>query len=158
MIDEENKTGQTETTEQNYIDALAEMRNNTVPKEDYQKVLSENKQLLDAIVNGQNIELQSAEPEVDIDELRKDMLEKNMNNLEYAEKALKLRSELLKRGERDPFVPYGHNYIPDENDIRDANKAADALQHCVDIADGSPEIFLNELQRIMVDVAPIKRR
>lgn len=156
MIDEE-KTGQTqETTEQNYIEALEQLRNNTVPKEDYQKVLAENKQLLEAIVNGQKIEVEE-EPKIDVDALRSDLFNKEMTNLEYAEKTLKLREGLLKRGERDPFLPNGKTYVANEFDIIEAEKAAGALQHCIDVAQGDPSIFQNELQRILVDRVPVKK-
>lgn len=156
MIDEE-KTGQTqETTETNYIEALEQMRNNTVPKEDYLKVIEENKKLLDAIVNGQKIEVEE-EPEVDVDALRSDLFNKEMTNLEYAEKTLKLREELLKRGKRDPFLPNGHNYVANEFDQNEADRAAGALQHCIDTAKGDPAIFQNELQRILVDRVPVKK-
>ena len=156
MIDEK-EAGQTqETTETNYIEALAELRNNTVPKEDYQKVMAENKQLLDAIVNGQKIEIEE-EPKVDVDALRSDLFNKEMTNLEYAEKTLKLREELLKRGERDPFLPNGRTYVANEFDAIEAERAAGALQHCIEIAQGDPAIFQNELQRILVDRVPVKK-
>lgn len=155
MVDEnENTVAQVETTEQNYIEALAKMRENTVSKEDYQKIVEENKKLVEALVNGETIQAATPEPEVDVDALRKDILTKDMTNLEYATKVLDLRNELLKRGENDPFLPYGHNYTLEDNDVICANKAAEALQHCVDVAQGNPDIFQNELQRIMVDTVP----
>ena len=154
MVDENENTAQVETTEQNYIDALAKMKENTVSKEEYQKIVEENKKLVEALVNGETIPAATPEPEVDVDALRKDILTKDMTNLEYATKVLDLRNELLKRGENDPFLPYGHNYTLQENDVISAQKAADTLQHCVDVAQGNPDIFQNELQRIMVDSIP----
>lgn len=153
MIDEK-EAGQIETSDQNYIEALTEMRNNTVPKADYEKVLAENKQLLDALVQGQTIDVPKEEPPVDVNKLRNDLFNKEMTNLDYASTALALRNELIKRGERDPFIPYGHEYSPDENDASCAQKAADTLQHCIDVANGNPTIFQNELQRCLVDTIP----
>lgn len=155
MIDEENKTvAQTETTEVNYIEVIAEMKKNTVSKAEYNKVLEENKQLLNAMANGETINVAQPEPEVDVNALRKEILYKDMSNLEYATKALELRNELLKRGENDPFLPMGHNHVLNGDDVLGAEKAAEALQHCIDVAQGDPGIFQNELQRIMVDTVP----
>lgn len=156
MIDEQTTqpVTETETTQTNYIEAMAEMRKNMVSKEEYNKIVEENKQLVQAMVNGETIQVANPEPEVDVNALRKDILTKDMTNLEYATKVLDLRNELLKRGENDPFLPYGHNYTLEDNDVISAEKAASALQHCVDVAQGNPDIFQNELQRIMVDTVP----
>ena len=158
MIDEQNTTvTQPETTETNYIEAMAEMRKNTVSKAEYNKVLEENKQLLNAMVNGETINQPQVEVSVDLDALRSELFNKEMTNLEYAEKTLQLREELLKRGERDPFLPNGRNYVPNDFDAMEAERAADALQHCIDTAQGNPAIFQNELQRILVDRVPVRK-
>lgn len=158
MIDEQNTTvTQPETTETNYIEVISEMRKNTVSKAEYNKVLEENKQLLNAMVNGETINQPQQEPAVDVNALRKELFSKEMTNLEYAEKTLQLRDELLKRGERDPFLPNGRNYIPNDFDAMEADRAADALQHCIDAAQGNPAIFQNELQRILVDRVPVRK-
>lgn len=158
MIDENEQTVAPEETAEQYIEALTEMRRNSVPKAEYQKVVDENKKLIKAMINGDEIEVENPEPEVDVDALRKDILTKDMTNLEYATKVLELRNELLKRGEKDPFLPYGHNYTLEDNDVISAEKAASALQHCVDVAKGNPDIFQNELQRIMVDTVPAVKK
>ena len=156
MIDEQTTQTVTEneTTQTNYIEAMAEMRKNMVSKDEYNKIVEENKQLVQAMVNGETIQVANPEPEVDVDALRKEILTKDMTNLEYATKVLDLRNELLRRGENDPFLPYGHNYSLEDNDVISAEKAAQALQHCVDVAQGNPDIFQNELQRVMVDTVP----
>lgn len=158
MIDEQTNVNnpQAETTEVNYIEAMAEMRKNMVSKEEYNKIVEENKQLVDTLVSGANIpeKYLTPEPEVDLDALRNDMFTRQMTNLEYAKKVLTLRNELLKRGEKDPFLGVTHNYVETEADIANAEKAAEALQYCVNVAQGNPDIFQNELQRIMVDTVP----
>ena len=50
----------------NYIEAIKEMKANSVSKEAYVKLQQENKQLLNSLVNGQSIEVEKEEPE-DID-------------------------------------------------------------------------------------------
>ena len=67
MIDEQNtQVSQPETTEINYIETIAEMKKNTVSKAEYNKVLEENKQLLNAMANGETIDVAKPEPEVDV--------------------------------------------------------------------------------------------
>ena len=53
-----------------YIEAIKEMKANTVSKEDYNKLKEENKKLLQAVVNGETIELEKQKP-VDIKEIKK---------------------------------------------------------------------------------------
>lgn len=135
----------------NYIEALKEMKENSVPKEAYIKLKEENKQLLQSLVNGETRESASPVEKVDVDELRNDIFNKDLNNLDYITKTLKLREELINRGEKDPFLPYGKNILPTDDDIEKADKVASVLQECVDIADGDSDIFTNELQRRLVD-------
>lgn len=160
MVDEQTNVinPETETTQVNYIEAMAEMRKNTVSKKEYEKVLEENRQLVNTLATGGSINVEThPEPEVDINALRYELFNKDMTNLEYATKTLQLRNELLKRGEKDPFVPYGHEYMPNDTDVMEAQRAADALEHCIEVADGDPSIFQNELQRILVDRIPARK-
>ena len=137
----------------NYIEAIKEMKDNTVAKEDYLKLKAENKQLLDTIVRGEQreAEAQTQPVKVNVDELRNDIFNKDLNNLDYISKTLQLRNELIESGEKDPFLPYGKNILPTDDDIAKAQKVADVLQECVDIADGDSDVFTNELQRRLVD-------
>lgn len=161
MSDNEIKQSeiQADTTEQNYINAIADMKKNTVSKSEYDKVLLENKQLLETLVNGNTIETKVEEPKVDINALRKDLFndDSNINANDFIAKSLQLREEILKREGKDIFVPTGHNYVPTESDFEDAQRTADALQYCLDRADGDSNIFTNELQRILVDTIPPRK-
>ena len=79
-------------------------------------------------------------------------LSRNCQDLEqYVNQIRVLREELINRGEKDPFLPYGKNILPNDEDIEKAKKVANVLQECVDIADGDADVFTNELQRRMVD-------
>ena len=60
-------------------------------------------------------------------------------------------------GGRDPFLPYAHDYVPTEEDIAASNRVVEAVTLCTEGADGDPDIFTNELQRITVDTVPRKR-
>lgn len=142
-----------------YIEAIKEMKQNSVARESYEKLRSENKQLLDALVNGKDIEIKKEEP-VDISQLRKDLFnkDKQMSNLDYVASALKLRNALLEKGERDPFVPYGDKVTLTAEHYEKAEAVAAVLQECVDFADGDSGIFTAELQRRTKETMPMYKR
>ena len=164
MIENENSVSQQETGELDntaYIEAIKEMKNSTVSKEAYEKLRAENKQLLDSIINGTELDTKFKKEEpVDINALRKEMFSdtQEMTNLQYVSSALKLRDELIKRGEKDPFLPVGEKIIPTEEDIATANRVASILKDCVEYADGDSAIFTTELQRLTIDSSPMRRR
>jgi Ser-tRNA(Ala) deacylase AlaX len=156
-MNENEKQQEIATTESNYIEAIQELKANSVDKTAYEKVVAENKQLLNSLVKGETVDTQR-EVNIDIKALRNDLFNGENTNLDYISKSLQLRNELIKRGEKDPFLPHGAQIIPTEEDIATANRVASALQSCVDYADGDSNIFTTELQRIMVDSVPLRRR
>lgn len=142
-----------------YIEALKEMKQNSVSRESYDKLKSENKQLLDALVQGKEIELPKEE-KVDVNELRKKLFNKDsyLSNLEYVDTALKLRKALIENGERDPFLPYGDRVDTTAEHYAKAEAVANVLQDCVDFADGDSGIFTAELQRRTKEAIPAYAR
>lgn len=141
-------------TNQDYILALNEMKQNTVSKEAYDKLRADNKKLLDTIVSGQSLEQTEVKEEVDVDALRKELFGKSridLSNLEYVDKTLQLRKALMERGEQDPFVmKAGRTSSPEAEDFKKAERVASVLQECVDIADGNDSVFDNEFQRRLI--------
>lgn len=134
----------------NYIEALKEMKANTVDKESYLKLKEENKQLLDSLVKGETIEAAQQEQKESIEELRNKLFgtkHKDLTNLEFVSDALKLRTALMEDGQIDPFVPVGNKIKPTDDDFEKAEKVAKALQECVDYAEGNPDVFTDELKR-----------
>lgn len=160
MIDEKDlnsvtsQEGDTTETEFDPVQAINELKQNSVSKEAYNKVVEEKNKYLKALIDGSQVaEAQPKEP-VDLDALRKDLFGKDLSNLEYAKKALQLRNELIEREGVDIFVGKGSKIAPDESDYVAAQRVADAFQSCIDVADGDSEIFTRELMRITKDVAP----
>lgn len=158
MTDEEKITS--ETGEQvddmtpDYLAAIKELKQNSVDRSEYDKLKAENKKLLDSIVNGQEIDLPKQEDKPSIEELRTKLFsgESDLSNLEFVTNALELRSQLIAKGEPDPFLPVGNQITPTDQDIAAAQKVADVLQECVDYAEGDSAVFTNELQRRTIDV------
>lgn len=134
-----------------YISAINEMRKNTVSRSEYDKLREDNRKLLQSLVNGETITPEVDKEPVDLDTLRKDLFGREHNNLEFAKKALELRSAVIEQGGEDPFLPTGHNITLTANDYAIADKVANAFEHCIEYADGNSEIFTNELMRITQD-------
>ena len=159
-MNENEKNPTTEETEENdYIQAINELKANTVDKSQYEKLKAENKKLLDSLVSGQIIEAAKPVEKPDINELRKKLFntDNNLNNLEYVDNMLKLRNALIENGERDPFLPIGEKVEITADTVQKAEDVANVLQDCVDFAEGDSGIFTAQLQRIMKDNGPIKR-
>lgn len=153
----DNEQMQEQGNEQ-YIEAINQLKANSVDRAKYDKLKKENQQLLDTLVSGGSLETPVAEKE-SITQLRQDLFKsKDLTNLEFCQKALDLRNAILEEGGADPFLPNGKMYSPDFNDVASANKVAEALQSCIDYADGDTQVFTMELQRIMKDSAPVRRK
>lgn len=149
----QNDNENVEITEDNnqYIETIKKMKENMVDKADYDKLKKENQELLDSVLNGAEYENPAPEEKVDINKLREDLFAGDNNNLEFVEKALKLRTELIEKGEPDPFLPVGKQITPTDDDIASAERVAKVLQECVDYAQGDSQIFTTELQRRTID-------
>ena len=162
----ENENENVVTVEDNtndYIDQIKKLKESSVSKDDYDKLKADNKKLIDALANGSQLE-GKVEPKIDavdkINELRKKLFSKvsNLDNLEYCKTAVELRDALIENGERDPFLPFGHEVVATESDYESANRVANVMRECIDYADGDPNIFTNELQRRTVDVVIPKKK
>ena len=161
--EEENENVIVEDNTNDYIEQIKKLKESSVSKDDYDKLRLDNKRLIDALANGTQLE-GKVEPKIDavenINNLRKKLFSKgsNLNNLEYCDTALKLRDALIENGERDPFLPFGHNVVTTDSDNETANRVSTILKECIDYADGDSDIFTNELQRRTVDVVIPKKK
>lgn len=142
-----------------YIGVISDLKKNTVPKESYEKLMEENQKLLKAFAEGRNLpEEMKQKEDPNVEEMRKDLFGKDHTNLEYVSKTLEMREAIMAKGEPDPFLPYGKNISPTQEDVEAAERVAEVLKHCVDYAEGDPQVFTNELQRLTVESSPIRKR
>lgn len=143
-----------------YLAAIKELKENSVSKEEYERIKADNKRLLDNFVNGEIVSTEAIELRPSIQELRKKLFNGNANisNIEYISTALELRDALMEAGEPDPFLPQGKNIAPTNEDIEEANKAAQIFRECIDMAEGDNAVFTNELQRRTVEAFPMKAK
>lgn len=150
-----NETSQVEDTTVDYIEAINNLKQNTVDRSKYDQLRAENKRLINSIVNGQSMEVAEPTPKLrSSEEIKKEFLVEGarLNNLEWVKHSLELREVLMSEGQPDPYLPFGKDVLPTNEDIECANRVASVLQECVDYADGDNSVFTNELQRRMVDV------
>ena len=150
-------TGTVEDNTQDYLAAIKELKEKSVDRSEYDKLRAENKKLIDAVVNGQPGQEETAvskHSKEQIDELRNDLFNspKELNNLEYVTKAMELREALMENGEPDPFLPVGKQISPTRDDIEGAEKVAQVYKECIEYAEGDSEVFTNELMRRTRDV------
>lgn len=166
-MDEKIMDNENGTEVQKYIDTIEEMKKNTVPRSDYDRVRDENTRLLQSLVDGKSFENSSTEEAetASAKELR-DLLygpgSDRLSDLQVAEDTLKLRDVIMKEGGIDPFLPVGKKISPEYQDYEAAERVAKGLQHCVDIAEGDNAVFIRELTRItnesVYDHMPERRR
>ena len=141
MLEEEKKeTAQQEVqSADEYAAAIKNLKESTVSKEEYDKVVNDKKVLIKALAGEgpvpEGVQTQAQKP--DIKTLRKEFLEAgetNLSNAAYIRKALELRQAVIDEGGIDPFLPVGAKVNPTPQDIAGANKAAEAFQSWLDMA------------------------
>lgn len=155
---EENETSVKDVTEENYASMLQDVLN----KKDAEiadlnkKHAASIKEITEKVVNGRTVQAETVKP-VDVQDVRNKLFNEELSNLEYVEKAVALRDELIAKGEPDPFIPVGHQIVPTDEDKASAERVATAFKECIEIAQGDSQVFTNELQRRMVDTGPRRR-
>lgn len=129
---------------------VLDIKNNYVPKKDYEALEGNYKKLASSILNGGELPIDpNGEEAPDMAKLRKELYDPNnsLSNLDYVKKTLQLREAYMEETGKDPFLPTGINGDPFKNDQEklaaeeSAKKVAKVLQEAVDEANGDPETF-----------------
>lgn len=138
------------------LDIIENLKKNTVPKSEYDKVVADRKRLVDDFLNGGDPDDEEEDPKdkPDIKALRDDLFKGEHSNLDYCKKALALRKAIMDEGGVDPFVPIGEKIIPDASDFAAAERVATVMQECIDASEGDSGVFTNLLQLRTIDVMP----
>ena len=143
-----------ENQEQDYIQIIQDLKGNTVSKDKYNRLAEENKRLMTALANGEQVEVEAPE-KPDIDKLRKELYTEEvqkLSDIQMMQKTLDLRKAIIERDGYDPFVPFGRKLIIEQNDYDTAERTAETFQECIDYANGDSAVFLNEVQRRIPEV------
>lgn len=160
MLNEiENKNVLDDNTD--YIEALKQMKQNTVSKDEYEALKQKNKELLQSLVDGNSQFKESEQPKkpVDIEAKRKELFTDfgRKTDLENAKNILELRNAILDQKGIDVFLPtHEGKFKLTEYDIKRSQEIADYIQSAIDYADGDSSLFIQELNRNMTDSAPRK--
>ena len=169
MAEEEKKNTEQEQgpqTAEEYVKALKALKDNSVSKEEYDKVVADRNTLIKAVAEGNTTQTPSAETEKtpSVQELR-DKLRKSgeaeLSNAEYVAAALQLRDKIIAEGKIDPFLPQGVKTKPTLIDIQGADRVAEGLKSCLDAAT-DPEtgkidndLFNAHLKKLIADDNPV---
>ena len=156
LINESGTEIVNDDTTVDYIATINAMKQNSVSREQYEKLKNENRELLDTLINGGQITNVVEQPQKTIQEMRaelfsKEAADKGMTNLEFVSKSLELRDAIINSGGTDPFLPIGKGIEITRDDYEAAEFTAQQFRECIDIADGNSEVFTNELMRRTVD-------
>ena len=149
MNDNENlETNENVSDVQEYINTIADMKKNYVPKEQLDKANAEKKQLLNALSNGEQIKQEKKE--FDVPGALKKLENPDITPLELWETKIALRDYYLEKtnGKKDIFMGFGKEYQAAPNEKERAENVAKCIKHCIEYADGDNEAFIAEKDRI----------
>lgn len=144
---------------QNMVDTINRLKETTVSRDKYVEAVETNKKLLQALEKGDYSSTSKPQDNgMTLEDISSKLFKKHsdMSNLEHAKLSLEYRDKFIERYGEDPFAMRGKSYTPTDEDLRCAQKVADAYQSCIDYADGDPEVFNAELARITKDATILR--
>ena len=150
-----------ENQDQKYLEVIKELKEKSVPKEDYERVVADRDKLLNDYLNGG-----SPDPEVVVDTTtEKELIEalygdkaQELSNLEYWKKTCKLREMQMERGMIDPGVPRGRDAGgPTTEDFARSAKVFEVIQECINASGDDPEKFNELLDSKVIGGLPKKK-
>ena len=98
MAEEEKVvTKEVEDNTQDYLKAIQDLKQNSVDRSEYEKLKAENKKLINAVVNGQDIEVEGQPKTRDTEEIREELFNHEHTNLDYIKLVLELRNNLISK-------------------------------------------------------------
>lgn len=163
MEEKETMETKVETPDTNYVKIIQDLKRTTVSRDEYNRVLEDNRMLANALATTPERKEESTDDSAKVatDEEVQDLRDKlyiqsclGIGNLDYIETSLDLRDAVLSRGERDPFLPTAEDYIETEDDCEDCRIRAAALRQMCNYARTAPnkiqqnDVFNSELKRI----------
>ena len=138
-------------TASEYINQINNLRENTVSREEYERIKNDNRELAKALINGTGANIPGItkpEEKPDLDDLRKKLFtKKSKNDLEYFTNLLALRDGVMADGQPDPFLPINREFRATAQDEADAERIATQIKEAIEYADGDPAVFSNDLRR-----------
>lgn len=135
-----------------YIQAINEIKQNSVSKEAYDKLKADNKRLLDAVVSGKEIEIE-AKPQKTRQEALEGWTKEDVNNIDFFQNLLDYRDICIAETGIDPALSIGNKVNGVDMTTEKADEIAQFLREQLEVADGDNAIFTREYQRLIKDTA-----
>ena len=142
--------------------AYAELKKNSVSREEYDRVLAEKDEIIKSVIDGGDVpgngQGQQPKTKADIVALREELYGprcSELSNLEFWDKTLQLRDAVIEQEGYDPFLPYGSKIKPTEEDVKAANNVAEVVRDCIKEAEGNSEVFTAILQSRTNNDSPV---
>ncbi len=145
------------------LEAYNDLKENTVSKKEYERVLKRNEDLTQALIKNDRLEEDNEPKESNPDKIKRLTNElysdkrESMSNLEYCQKTTELRDAIIAEGGRDPFLPTSGDNKDSYANQQTAEKVANGLKQMVKDADGNPEAF-NALFQARVEDSAVPKR
>lgn len=145
----ENEVKPIETNETDYISEIQKLKESTVDKGAYDKLLAENRRLISTLSTSPAVtEEQGEAPKPDLQKLGRDFLNAK-SDCEIVRLSLEYRDACLALGERDPWLPTSSSYTPTESDIQGMNAYAAVMKDALEKANGNDKLFCSLVEASM---------
>lgn len=152
MAENETIMNEETTPEFDPIEEIKKLKENSVSKEEYNKLKAENGKLMKTLIEGGQIQDNNKTTKTS-KELREELFgSESLTNLEYCTKVMELRDAVMAEGGNDPFLPFGLKISPTREDMEAAERLATVLKDTIEYANGDSQLFTAELQRVTRDV------
>lgn len=160
MTDNENlniKEGQDASGQQDYIDAYMELKKNSVSKDEYDRVVGENKKLFKTLTDGGQVINKVETKKRPYAEVANDMLDPKLNDLQMAKLFLELRDAYKEQTGNDFVCQHQESQIV-EQDTKDLELYANILKDSIERANGDIKLFKAYYNSRIVDSGvPVRR-
>lgn len=145
-----------------YAAELARLRENSVPKKQYEDLSKQNQTLVAALADRTFLAPQEGStepPPVDLDKLRERIFKGKQRNLHYWQDVLALDAELAKRTPGfDMLAGSGaSNGEPSAAARENAAHVRKVITECIALSEGNPDVFDAHLQSRLVQPAIVRR-
>lgn len=159
--EEQEKEKKVDEEETDPAKIIADLKANTVPKAEYEKLKAKYNSTLKAFADGQTVEIEKEHTLTEkerldrIKELQKSLFTddvQSLDNLQYWKNTLELRKHIIDSGKPDPFIGKSKDPMNDNFDqTKPIEMAVDVIQQCIDGCNNNSAVFTTLLQSRLED-------
>lgn len=160
--EQKNEQGQTAevSDETTAAAALLKQREKIAALEKQNKELLQAKATFyDAVLNGNQPQPSNGAEDRTVEQCRKDLIAaREKTNLEYCEAMIALDDACIREQGISCFLPQGKDVTPTADEMNTREKFRSVIEECIEIADGDPGVFNNELMRRTKETGGTKKQ